>query len=40
MCELFMFSSRKEKHLQPYLKELFSHSVSHPDGWGLTAFEN
>ncbi len=40
MCELFGFSSRKEMRLQPYLREFFSHSVRHPNGWGLATFEN
>ena len=40
MCELFGFSSSKGKHLQPYLQEFFSHSVRHPNGWGLATFEN
>ena len=40
MCELFGFSSYKEKRLQPYLKEFFRHSVRHPNGWGLATFEN
>lgn len=40
MCELFGFSSRKEKYLQPYLREFFSHSVRHPNGWGLATFES
>ena len=40
MCELFGFYARKEKLLQPYLREFFSHSVRHPNGWGLATFEN
>lgn len=38
MCELFGFSSRKEKNLKPYLTEFFRHSVRHPNGWGLATF--
>ena len=40
MCELFGFYAKKEKRLQPYLREFFSHSVRHPNGWGLATFEN
>ena len=40
MCELFGFYARKEKSLQPYLREFFRHSVRHPNGWGLATFEN
>jgi glutamine amidotransferase len=39
MCELFGYSSRKEKDLKPYLKEFFRHSVRHPNGWGLATFD-
>lgn len=39
MCELFGFSSRREKNLKPYLNEFFSHSIQHPNGWGLAQFD-
>lgn len=39
MCELFGASSKKELYLNDYLKEFFSHSNEHPDGWGLAFLE-
>lgn len=39
MCELFGVSSKKELYLNEYLKEFFSHSDEHPDGWGLAILE-
>lgn len=36
MCELFGVSSKKDVALNKYLKEFFSHSVKHPDGWGIS----
>ncbi len=35
MCELFGFTSEYGKNLTPYLTEFFSHSVRHPNGWGI-----
>lgn len=35
MCELFGISSRKPQIINQELKELFSHSNEHPNGWGL-----
>ena len=38
MCEIFGFSSCRKSNLKPYLTEFFSHSVDHPNGWGLAEF--
>lgn len=38
MCEIFGFSSSRKSNLKPYLTEFFSHSVDHPNGWGLAEF--
>lgn len=38
MCELFGFTSEKERDLRPYLSEFYSHSVRHPHGWGIADF--
>ncbi len=35
MCELFGFSGSAPKRLNRELKEFFSHSDEHPNGWGL-----
>ena len=35
MCEIFGASSKKERHLNDFLKVLYSHSNNHPHGWGL-----
>lgn len=35
MCELYGFSGKREKQLNRDLREFFSHSPEHPDGWGL-----
>lgn len=38
MCELFGVSSRDKVTVNDLLKEFFSHSVAHPNGWGLAVF--
>ncbi len=38
MCELFGFSAGKAYDTTSWLKEFFSHSPMHPDGWGLATF--
>lgn len=38
MCELFGVSARRAVSLNRYLKEFFSHSADHPNGWGLAFF--
>ena len=38
MCELFGFCSAKSYDLTNWLKEFYSHSPNHPDGWGLATF--
>lgn len=38
MCELFGFCSVKDYDVTNWLKEFFSHSPMHPDGWGLATF--
>lgn len=35
MCELFGLNGTIELNLTPCLKEFFSHSTEHPDGWGI-----
>ena len=38
MCELFGASSRKRITVNDLLKEFFSHSVRHANGWGMAVF--
>lgn len=38
MCELFGVSAQKKIKTNELLKEFFSHSVRHPNGWGLAFF--
>ena len=38
MCELFAVSALKPLKLNTYLSEFFSHSVDHPNGWGIALF--
>lgn len=38
MCELLGVSSREKIHCNILLRTFFSHSVDHPDGWGLASF--
>lgn len=38
MCELFGFSSRSSLELNGLLEEFFSHSLEHPNGWGMAFF--
>lgn len=38
MCELFGVSSRNRITVNDLLKEFFSHSVKHANGWGLAIF--
>ena len=40
MCELFGLCSQRAKNIKPYLREFFSHSVRHPNGWGLAVFDS
>lgn len=40
MCELFGISSRDKVQVNDLLKEFYSHSVRHPNGWGLAVFYN
>lgn len=35
MCELFGFFGDNERNITAELREFFSHSVEHPQGWGL-----
>ena len=39
MCEIFGFSASGPHSVTPELKEFFSHSNRHPDGWGLVIFD-
>lgn len=38
MCELFGVSARRKITVNPLLKEFFSHSVKHANGWGMAIF--
>lgn len=38
MCELFGVSSMEKITVNTLLKEFYSHSTRHPDGWGLAVF--
>lgn len=41
MCELFGISSSGKVRVNEWLKEFYSHSVRHPNGWGLAIlYEN
>ena len=40
MCELFGVTSNKKVKLNNYLKEFFSHSNKHPNGWGMAFFDD
>lgn len=36
MCELFAVNAARPVEVAPYLREFFSHSKKHKDGWGIT----
>lgn len=38
MCELFGVSGSGKINVRPLLKEFFSHSTDHPNGWGMALF--
>ena len=40
MCELFAFSSKNDMDITNYLKEFYSHSEKHPNGWGLSYLDS
>ena len=40
MCELFGVSASKRTEVNSQLQEFFSHSVHHPNGWGMAVFHN
>lgn len=40
MCELFGISSAKQMKANDLLREFFSHSNKHPNGWGLATFHD
>ena len=39
MCELFAVSAKRKIHVNGFLKEFFSHSKEHPNGWGIAIFD-
>lgn len=39
MCELLGFSSKIEYNINDYLREFYSHSDMHPNGWGLVCID-
>ena len=40
MCELFAITSPRPLRANPWLREFYSHSPEHPDGWGLATFHD
>ena len=40
MCELFGFSAPRPVRANAWLREFYSHSPDHPDGWGLATFHD
>ena len=40
MCELFAVSARNRTSVTGLLKEFFSHSLEHSNGWGIAVFEH
>lgn len=38
MCELFGVSARNKTEVSALLREFFSHSEKHPNGWGMAVF--
>ena len=39
MCELFGITSTSKKDISEYLKEFYSHSIEHRNGWGLAILD-
>ncbi len=39
MCEIYGFSGNRKKKLNYDLREFYSHSDEHPNGWGLALFD-
>jgi len=39
MCEIFGLSRQTPRQITSELREFFSHSRQHPDGWGLVVFD-
>ena len=39
MCEVFGISSQEPEKINRELMELFSHSIGHPNGWGLAILD-
>ena len=39
MCELFGVSANRKIKVNSLLKEFFSHSSEHPNGWGIAVFD-
>ncbi|SFB30824.1 glutamine amidotransferase [Acetitomaculum ruminis DSM 5522] len=40
MCELFGVTANKKIVINQWLKDFFSHSKDHPNGWGLAFFDD
>lgn len=40
MCELFGVSSGQKVPVNGLLREFFSHSVKHPNGWGIATYDH
>ncbi len=39
MCEIFGLTANKKLNTNKWLKEFFSHSDNHPNGWGIALFD-
>ncbi len=39
MCEIYGFSGNRSRELNNDLREFYSHSDQHPNGWGLALFD-
>lgn len=39
MCELFGYYGKSQRDLTAELKEFYSHSPQHPDGWGIAVLD-
>ena len=39
MCEIYGFSGNRKMKLNKDLREFYSHSADHPNGWGLALLD-
>ncbi len=40
MCEIFGLNAPHKMHINEYLSEFFSHSIAHPNGWGMATLDD